>query len=78
MSDLPPVASSCVTFLSGDEDDSDLSRGVADGLTPPTFKQGIQLAPTEIDTTMKTQRVLFLIEIPTTLVGYFVGAPAYP
>src|ERR1700757_3534745 len=31
-----------------DEDHSDLSRGIADGLTPPTFKQVIQLVPTEI------------------------------
>jgi len=48
-----------------DEDHSDLSRGIADGLTPPTFKQVIQLAPTEIDTAMNAQRVLFVIEIPT-------------
>jgi ABC-2 type transport system permease protein len=48
-----------------DEDHSDLSRGIADGLTPPTFKQVIQLAPTEIDTAMNAQRVLFIIEIPT-------------
>jgi ABC-2 type transport system permease protein len=45
-----------------DEDHSNLSRSIADGLTPPTFKQVIQLAPTEIDT---AQRVLFIIEIPT-------------
>jgi ABC-2 type transport system permease protein len=48
-----------------DEDHSDLSRGIADGLTPPTFKQVIQLAPTEIDSAMNAQRVLFVIEIPT-------------
>jgi ABC-2 type transport system permease protein len=48
-----------------DEDHSDLSRGIADGLTPPTFRQVIQLAPTEIDTAMNAQRVLFIIEIPT-------------
>ena len=48
-----------------DEDRSDLSRGIADGLTPPTFKQVIQLAPSEIDTAMNAQRVLFIIEIPT-------------
>jgi ABC-2 type transport system permease protein len=47
-----------------DEDHSDLSRGIADGLTPPTFKKVIQLAPTEIDTAMNAQRVLFVIEIP--------------
>jgi len=48
-----------------DEDRSGLSRGIADGLTPPTFRQVIQLAPTEIDTAMNAQRVLFIIEIPT-------------
>ena len=48
-----------------DEDHSDLSRGIADGLTPPTFRQVIQLTPTEIDTAMNAQRVLFVIEIPT-------------
>lgn len=48
-----------------DEDRSDLSRAIADGLTPPTFKQVIQLAPSEIDTAMNAQRVLFIIEIPT-------------
>jgi ABC-2 type transport system permease protein len=54
-----------MTLLSGDEDHSDLSRGIVNGLTPPTFKQMIQLAPTEIDTAMNTQRVLFIMEIPT-------------
>jgi ABC-2 type transport system permease protein len=48
-----------------DEDHSDLSRSIADGLTPPTFKKVIQLSPAEIDTAMNTQRVLFVIEIPT-------------
>jgi ABC-2 type transport system permease protein len=48
-----------------DEDHSDLSRGIADGLTPPTFKQVIRLTPAEIDPAMNAQRVLFVIEIPT-------------
>ncbi|WFU75557.1 ABC transporter permease [Bradyrhizobium sp. CB2312] len=48
-----------------DEDHSDLSRGITDGLTPPTFRRVIQLAPTEIDPAMNAQRVLFVIEIPT-------------
>jgi len=48
-----------------DEDRSSLSRGIADGLTPPTFKHVTQLAPTEIDAAMNAQRVLFVIEIPT-------------
>ena len=47
-----------------DEDQSDLSRRIADGLTPPTFKPAIQLPVTEIDAAMNSQRVLFVIEIP--------------
>jgi len=49
-----------------DEDHSSLSRGIADGLTPPTFRHVIQLTPTEIDAAMNAQRVLFVIEIPTS------------
>lgn len=47
-----------------DEDHSDLSRRIADSLTPPTFKPTIALAATEIDAAMDGQRVLFVIEIP--------------
>jgi len=47
-----------------DEDHSDLSRRIADGLTPPTFKPAIQLAATEVDAAMNSQRVIFVIEIP--------------
>lgn len=47
-----------------DEDRSDLSRRIADGLTPPTFRTVMQLAPTEIDAVMDSQRVIFVIEIP--------------
>jgi ABC-2 type transport system permease protein len=47
-----------------DEDHSDLSRRIADGLTPPTFKKVTQLAPAELDPAMNSQRVLFVIEIP--------------
>ena len=50
-----------------DEDHSDLSRRIADGLTPPTFKPAIQIAATEIDPTMNAQRFLFVIEIPPKL-----------
>ncbi len=32
-----------------DEDHSDLSRRIADGLTPPTFKPAVEIAVTEID-----------------------------
>jgi ABC-2 type transport system permease protein len=47
-----------------DEDHSDLSRRVADGLTPPTFKSVTQIAANEIDPAMNAQRFLFVIEIP--------------
>ena len=47
-----------------DEDHSDLSRRIADGLTPPTFKPAIQIAAAEIDAVMDSQRVIFVIEIP--------------
>lgn len=47
-----------------DEDRSDLSHRIADGLTPPTFKTVMQIAATEIDALMDSQRVLFVIEIP--------------
>ena len=47
-----------------DEDHSDLSRRIADGLTPPTFKPAIQIAATEIDAAMDSQRVIYVIEFP--------------
>ena len=47
-----------------DEDHSDLSRRIADGLTPPTFKPAVEIAATEIDAAMDSQRFLFVIEIP--------------
>ena len=47
-----------------DEDHSDLSRRIADGLTPPTFKPAIQLKAAEIDAAMNSQRVIYAIEIP--------------
>jgi ABC-2 type transport system permease protein len=47
-----------------DEDRSDLSRRIADGLTPPTFKPAVQIEATEIDTTMNSQRFIYVIEIP--------------
>jgi ABC-2 type transport system permease protein len=49
-----------------DEDRSDLSRRIADGLTPPTFKPAVQIEATEIDTTMNSQRFIYVIEIPPT------------
>ncbi len=47
-----------------DEDHSDLSRRIADGLTPPTFQPAIQITAAEIDSAMNSQRFLFVIEIP--------------
>ena len=47
-----------------DEDHSDLSRRIADGLTPPTFQPAVQIAASEIDPAMDSQRFLFVIEIP--------------
>ena len=45
-----------------DEDHSDLSRRIADGLTPPTFKPAIQMEAAEIDAAMNSQRFIFAIE----------------
>lgn len=47
-----------------DEDHSDLSRRIADGLTPPTFQPAVQITAREIDPSMDAQRFLFVIEIP--------------
>jgi ABC-2 type transport system permease protein len=47
-----------------DEDRSDLSRRIADGLTPPTFKPAVEIAATEIDPAMDSQRFMYVIEIP--------------
>nr|WP_246735319.1 ABC transporter permease [Rhizobium binae] len=47
-----------------DEDRSDLSRRIADGLTPPTFQPAVEIQSTEIDAAMNAQRFLFVVEIP--------------
>ena len=47
-----------------DEDRSDLSRRIADGFTPPTFQPAVEIAATEIDAAMNSQRFLFVVEIP--------------
>ena len=47
-----------------DEDRSDLSRRIADGLTPPTFQPAVAIAATEIDSSMESQRFVFVLEIP--------------
>src|SRR3974377_1097965 len=47
-----------------DEDQSDLSRRIADGLTPPTFRSVTQIAATEMDAALDAQQFLFVIEFP--------------
>jgi ABC-2 type transport system permease protein len=47
-----------------DEDHSDLSRRIADGLTPPTFRPAVEIAATDIDASMDAQRFVFVVEIP--------------
>jgi ABC-2 type transport system permease protein len=47
-----------------DEDHSDLSRRIADGLTPPTFKSVTEITAPEMDAAMDAQRFLFVIEFP--------------
>lgn len=47
-----------------DEDRSDLSRRIADGFTPPTFRPAVEIPVTEIDPAMDAQRFLFVVEIP--------------
>jgi ABC-2 type transport system permease protein len=47
-----------------DEDRSDLSRRIADGLTPPTFQPAVEIPVTEMDAAMDSQRFLYVIEIP--------------
>ena len=47
-----------------DEDQSDLSRRIADGLTPPTFRSVTQIAATEMDASLDAQRFLFVIQFP--------------
>src|SRR6476661_10678428 len=46
-----------------DEDHSDLSRRIADGLTPPTFQPAVQIAAAETDPGMDSQRFMYVIEI---------------
>jgi len=48
-----------------DEDHSDLSRRIADGLTPPTFQRAVEITAGEIDSGMDSQRFMYVIEIPT-------------
>src|SRR5215471_20634963 len=43
-----------------DEDHSDLSRRIADGLTPPTFKSVTEIPVTEMDAAMDSQRFIYV------------------
>jgi ABC-2 type transport system permease protein len=47
-----------------DEDHSDLSRQIAGGLTPPTFKSVTEITAPEMDAAMDSQRFLYVIEFP--------------
>src|SRR6516225_3905883 len=47
-----------------DEDHSDLSRRIADGLTPPTFQPAVEISAKEMDAAMDAQRFLYVIEFP--------------
>src|SRR5215475_8111464 len=47
-----------------DEDGSDLSRQIAEGLVRPTFQPAVQITAPEIDTKMDKGELLFVVEIP--------------
>jgi ABC-2 type transport system permease protein len=47
-----------------DEDQSDLSRRIAAGLTRPTFQPPVQIAASEIDPMMDQGKLLLVVEIP--------------
>jgi len=47
-----------------DEDHSDLSRRIAASLVSPTFKPAVEISPGEIDSSLDTQRFIYVIEIP--------------
>src|SRR6476661_4344997 len=47
-----------------DEDGSDLSRQLAEGLVRPTFQPAVQIRASEIDSKMDTGELLFVVEIP--------------
>ena len=47
-----------------DEDRSDLSRRIADGLTPPTFQPAVEISAKEMDAAMDSARFLYVIEFP--------------
>jgi len=47
-----------------DEDGSDLSRRIAEGLRRPTFQPPVQITASEIDPMMDQGKLLFVVEIP--------------
>ncbi|PNG27815.1 hypothetical protein CR492_02640 [Methylocella silvestris] len=47
-----------------DEDHSELSRRIADGLTPPLFQRAVEVSAGGIDKVMDEGRLVFVIEIP--------------
>ena len=56
-----------------DEDGSQLSREIAEALTPPTFKRTVHITPPQIDAEMDAGRLLFVIEIPTSFQANLVA-----
>ena len=64
------VASGAVTEATNlsvgivDEDGSDLSREIAEGLVRPTFQPAVQIRASEIDAKMDKSELLFVVEIP--------------
>ena len=47
-----------------DEDSSDLSRRIAEGLRRPTFQPPVQITASDIDPMMDQGKLLFVVEIP--------------
>ena len=47
-----------------DEDGSELSRQIAEGLVRPTFQPAVQIRATDLDTKMDSGELLFVVEIP--------------
>ena len=47
-----------------DEDGSELSRQIAEGLVRPTFQPAVQIRASEIDAKMNNGELLFVVEIP--------------
>jgi ABC-2 type transport system permease protein len=52
-----------------DEDRSELSRRIADGLTPPLFKPAAEIVATDMDVAMNAGHLVFIIEIPSNSIA---------